>query len=134
MLAQAALRLRFADQPPDVLEKLRLANALAEYCIAPPAVRRSPPSGPTLPDQPPPQNGWGGGGAAASSGACGREQFMAALRKQDPLAHVGLELDEPLLDLAWQLLRWQPEERLSAEAALRHPALAPQSRELVRQE
>ena len=37
----------------------------------------------------------GEGGAAA----CGRAQFMAAVRRQDPLARLGLELDEALLDL-----------------------------------
>ena len=31
------------------------------------------------------------------------------------------------------LLRWQPDERISAEAALRHPALRAPSRELVPQ-
>ena len=34
--AEAALRIRFADQPPAVLRKLLLANALAEHCILPP--------------------------------------------------------------------------------------------------
>ena len=49
------------------------------------------------------------------------------------LKSLGLELDAPLLDLAWRLLRWQPDERISAEAALRHPALRAPSRELVPQ-
>ena len=45
------------------------------------------------------------GGAAAAEGAaateegaaaCGREQFMAAVRRQDPLRRLGLELDDAL--------------------------------------
>ena len=35
--AEAALRLRFAGEPPSVLRRLLLANALAEHCILPPA-------------------------------------------------------------------------------------------------
>ena len=31
---------------------------------------------------------------------------------------------EQLLDLAWRLLQWRPEARISAAAALRHPALS----------
>ena len=71
--------------------------------------------------------------AAAKEARCGRAQFEAAVRRQDPLKSLGLELDAPLLDLAWRLLRWQPDERISAEAALRHPALRAPSRELVPQ-
>ena len=171
--AEATLRMRFANQPAEVLERLRLANALAEFCIKPPS--SSPASAvaaaataATVADGAG-VHGLGHGtdgaqgagdgdgvgvsgagvgvGAAGGEGAkgqggggaaCGREQFIAALRKQDPLASLGLELDESLLDLAWRLLRWQPEQRMSAEEALRHPALAPvveaasEARELVR--
>ena len=31
---------------------------------------------------------------------------------------------QTLLDLAWRLLQWRPEARISAAAALRHPALS----------
>ena len=48
----------------------------------------------------------------------------AGVQRQDPLARLGLELDEQLLDLAWRLLQWRPEARISAAAALRHPALS----------
>ena len=40
--AEAKLRLRFPRQPAEVVERLRLANALAEYCIAPAAVVNVP--------------------------------------------------------------------------------------------
>ena len=143
--AEAKLRLRFADQRPEVLERLRLANALAEFCIAPPAVaRRHTPRG--APFKGEAEGAAPAGGAAAAGGAavegaeaegaaaageeeegaaaCGREQFLAAVRRQDPLARLGLELDEALLDLAWRLLQWRPEARISAAAALRHPALS----------
>ena len=141
--AEAKLRLRFADQRPEVLERLRLANALAEFCIAPPAVaRRHTPRGAPFKGEAgaAPAGGAAAGGAAvegaeaegaAAAGeeeegaaACGREQFLAAVRRQDPLARLGLELDEALLDLAWRLLQWRPEARISAAAALRHPALS----------
>ena len=62
--------------------------------------------------------------AGEGAAACGREEFLAAVRRQDPLARLGLELDEQLLDLAWRLLQWRPEARISAAAALRHPALS----------
>ena len=145
--AEAKLRLRFADQRPEVLERLRLANALAEFCIAPPAVaRRHTPRGAPFKGEAgaAPAGGTAEGAAvggaavegaepegAAAAGeeeegaaACGREQFLAAVRRQDPLARLGLELDEALLDLAWRLLQWRPEARISAAAALRHPALS----------
>jgi hypothetical protein len=152
--AEAKLRLRFADQRPEVLERLRLANALAEFCIAPPAVaRRHTPRGAPFKGEAEgaaaaggtakgAAGGWAAVGGAAAEGAaaegaaaaageeeegaaaCGREQFLAAVRRQDPLARLGLELDEALLDLAWRLLQWRPEARISAAAALRHPALS----------
>ena len=153
-----------------VLERLRLANALAEYCIAPPAVARRhgpsgvPPKGDAAAavaaaaaavaaamggsakgaaageDATDAADATDAGGAASEeegAAACGREQFVAAVRRQDPLARLGLELDEELLDLAWWLLQWRPEARISAAAALRHPALAgveaaATGRELVR--
>jgi hypothetical protein len=136
--AEAKLRLRFADQRPEVLERLRLANALAEFCIAPPAVaRRHTPRGAPFKGEAGAAPAGGAAvegteaeGAAAAgeeeegAAACGREQFLAAVRRQDPLARLGLELDEALLDLAWRLLQWRPEARISAAAALRHPALS----------
>ena len=141
--AEAKLRLRFADQRPEVLERLRLANALAEFCIAPPAVarRHTPRGAPFKGEAGAAAAGGAAAGGAAVEGteaegaaaageeeegaaACGREQFLAAVRRQDPLARLGLELDEALLDLAWRLLQWRPEARISAAAALRHPALS----------
>ena len=141
--AEAKLRLRFPDQRPEVLERLRLASALAEFCIAPPAVARRREEGAAKGAA---VEGEGAAEGAAAEGAaaegaaaegaaeaeeeeegaaaCGREQFLAAVRRQDPLARLGLELDEALLDLAWRLLQWRPEARISAAAALRHPALS----------
>ena len=56
---------------------------------------------------------------------CGRGQFIAAVSRADPFGRVPgvLPLDTELLDLAWQLLKWSPGERISAKEALRHPAL-----------
>ena len=54
--AEAALRVRFADQPPDLLAKLLLANAYAEHCILPPR------------DDSPAATGEGGDAAAATGG------------------------------------------------------------------
>ena len=137
--AEAKLRLRFPDQRPEVLERLRLASALAEFCIAPPAVARrreeGAAKGAAVEGEGAAAEGAAAEGAAAEgaaeaeeeeegAAACGREQFLAAVRRQDPLARLGLELDEALLDLAWRLLQWRPEARISAAAALRHPALS----------
>ena len=163
--AEAKLRLRFPDQRPEVLERLRLANALAEFCIAPPAVARRHAHAPrgaayereaegvaaaeaaaaeeaaaeeaAVRGEAAVEEGGAaeagaeagaeakaGAGAGEGAAACGREEFLAAVRRQDPLARLGLELDEQLLDLAWRLLQWRPEARISAAAALRHPALS----------
>ena len=43
--AEAALRLRFANQSPDVLRRLLHANALAEHCILPDRERQQSPPG-----------------------------------------------------------------------------------------
>lgn len=154
--AEAKLRIRFPDQRPEVLERLRIASALAEFCIVPPAVARRHAHAPRGASYEREAEGVAPaeeaaeeeaaeveaavreaaveeGGAAevkaeAEAGqgaaACGREEFLAAVRRQDPLARLGLELDEQLLDLAWRLLQWRPEARISAAAALRHPALS----------
>ena len=58
--------------------------------------------------------------------ACGKAEFVAAVTRSDPFGRaLRTPLDPELLDLAWQLLKWEPTERLSAADALRHPALAP---------
>lgn len=120
--AEAALRMRFADHPPTVLHRLLLANAYAEHCIFPPNDRPSEPS-----------DGARGGGSGVAR-ACDRSHFIAAVERADPFAKFAklgsgrrgpMSLETDLLDLAYQLLRWDPAERLTAAEALVHPALQP---------
>ena len=119
--AAALIELRFSDQPPEARRRLSLATALAEHCILPPAhlaLGSDAAAGSSAAAV-----GAAGGGAAAGA-RCDRSTFEAAVSRLDPLrGDGGLPLDAQLLDLAWQLLRWEPERRLSAHAALRHPAV-----------
>ena len=148
--AGALLRLRFADQPPPVLRRLLEANALAEHCILPPTADAFPAhfahAGAAEAEAAVGGGGGGGGNGAGGDGGddglaaaagpssplsapsvqlggCGKAEFIAAIRRADPLAQLGIPLDEGLLDLAWRLLRWLPSERLPAAEALLHPAL-----------
>jgi len=112
--AEAVLRLKYASQPPPVMRRLLIANALAEHCILPAAAAADP-------------------AAVARYGrkgtACGKAEFIEKVLQSDPLSRAGgaLSLAEAprlleLVDLAWHLLRWRPQDRLSATQALRHPA------------
>ena len=155
--AEAALRLKFGEQPPPVLRRLLLANAYAEHCILPP--REYPSRHPqtqrlgsdamgqaSKPDAEREMESGGatrGDGTGKSSGrgasrsnlghACGKAQFLSAVTRADPLSKLSngrrsgedLALDAELLDLAWQLLKWSPEDRVTAAEALQHPALQP---------
>lgn len=114
---------RYSEQPPHVLRRLRIANGLAEHCISPA------------------QGGREDHGTDSTAAlqlrrlahACGLPEFLAAIRKRDKLPELLAahgrkideegHLDEELLDLAWQLLRWHPSERISSRSALNHPAL-----------
>lgn len=100
--AQALLELKYASQPAHVLKRLRLVNALAEHCILPPESAVS--------------------GERRVGSHCSRDDFISAVSRVDPLRKLGTPLDPQLLDLAWELLRWQPSHRLSAQAVLLHPA------------
>jgi len=120
--AEAVLRLRYAQQPQSVMRRLVIANALAEHCILPAAAAAAPAA----------VARYGRKGAA-----CGKAEFVARVLASDPLRSMaGLSLDESprlleLVDLAWHLLRWQPEDRMSAARALRHPALLEIGSEIV---
>lgn len=113
--AEAVLRLRYAEQPEAVMRRLLAANALAEHCILP------------LAADPAAMARYRGHNGAP----CGKEAFVAHVLTSDPLRdsgrHGGALGTAPrlleLLDLAWELLRWRPEDRMSAEQALRHPSL-----------
>ena len=125
---------RFGDQPPHVMRRLRIANGLAEHGISPAqggrADRPSHAEGREEADEP--------RQLRRLAHSCGLSQFIAAVRKRDPLpemlgaqgrgVHEVCERDEQILDLAWRLLRWHPHERLSAAEALRHPALVVRER------
>ena len=113
--AEAVLRLRYVEQPEAVMRRLLAANALAEHCILP------------LAADPAAMARYRGHNGAP----CGKEAFVAHVLTSDPLRdsgrHGGALGTAPrlleLLDLAWELLRWRPEDRMSAEQALRHPSL-----------
>ena len=108
------------------LRRLRLANALSEYCVLPSpegADDGDGADGDVYGDGGDGGGDGGGGAAGAAPPSCGRETFDAAVRRLDPLAPSGARLDPDLLDLAWRLLRWTPSERLTAADALHHPAL-----------
>ena len=148
--AEASLRIRFGDQPDAVLRRLLLANALAEHCILPPAHAEQADADPdagvvetaaavaaavateeTRSNNKGEAEGTSGAhralpglGGAPPAARCGKETFLAAIARSDSFAKYGLPLDAELLDLAWRLLKWEPSERMSAEEALNHPALA----------
>ena len=112
--AEAIVRLRFSSQPPAVLQRLLTANALAEHCILPPSytqpgvvdARSTASASPTMLHE------------------CTKAHFAAAVSRTDRLSKLGgAPLDANLVDLAYQLLKWDPDARLSAEKALLHPAL-----------
>lgn len=110
--AEAVLRLKYSSQPPAVMSRLLAANALAEHCILPAAAASDPAA----------VSRYGRKGAA-----CSKAEFVSRVLASDPLREILSLAEAPrlleLIDLAWLLLRWRPEERLSASQALLHPAL-----------
>lgn len=53
--------------------------------------------------------------------SCTINDFKRALHARDPLG-IGFDAsDDSLLHLIWQLLAWDPKDRMTASAALRHP-------------
>lgn len=57
--------------------------------------------------------------SAMTKKSCTLDDFHRALRARDPLG-LGFN-DDTLLHLIWQLLAWDPNERITASDALRHP-------------
>lgn len=116
--AEAVLRLRYVEQPKAVMRRLLAANALAEHCILPLAAAADPAAMARY--------------RGHNGAPCGKEAFVEHVLASDPLRdsgrHGGALRTAPrlleLLDLAWELLRWRPEDRMSAEHALRHPSVS----------
>jgi serine/threonine protein kinase len=52
--------------------------------------------------------------------SCTLQDFHRALRARDPLG-LGFSGNDLLLHLIWQLLAWDPDERMTPEEALNHP-------------
>jgi serine/threonine protein phosphatase PrpC len=53
--------------------------------------------------------------------SCTLQDFHRALRARDPLGWGFESSDDTLLHLIWQLLAWDPNERITASQALNHP-------------
>lgn len=58
--------------------------------------------------------------SAMTKQTCTLNDFHRALRARDPLGW-GFEASDSLLHLIWQLLAWDPKERMTTAQALRHP-------------
>lgn len=125
--AEAVLRLRFASSEPTVLRRLLIANALAEHCIVPPRAEPTQAHGGTADastndaSSPPPRPS---SSALPTTQECSKAHFAAAVSRTDPLGELGgAPLDMGLVDLAYEMLKWDPDKRMSAAAALQHPAM-----------
>lgn len=58
--------------------------------------------------------------SAMTKQSCTLDDFHRALRARDPLGW-GFESSDTLLHLIWQLLAWDPKERMTSSDALQHP-------------
>ncbi|KAG8470816.1 hypothetical protein KFE25_009237 [Diacronema lutheri] len=94
----AIIAIALGDAPPAVQRRAALAHAWGRLGILSPASRR---------------------GASDAEREAARSSFIAAVRERDPLP--AFAISERALDLAFQLLQWEPTRRIAAEDALAHP-------------
>ncbi|KAJ1632791.1 kinase-like domain-containing protein [Pavlovales sp. CCMP2436] len=94
----AIIALALGDASAAVQRRAALAHAWERLGILTPASRR---------------------GATAAEREAARASFVAAVRKRDPLP--AFAIPERALDLAWNLLQWEPLRRIRARDALGHP-------------
>jgi protein phosphatase 1L len=97
------------------IEKAMYLAALSQFCIYNPSQKR--PNWPLRDGDPLHKS-------AMTKHSCTLHDFHRALRARDPLGW-GFEANDSLLHLIWQLLAWNPEDRISATEALRHPYFSP---------
>jgi serine/threonine protein kinase len=99
----------------DISHALYLA-ALSQFCIYVPTNNNS-----TQASSWPLRNGDPLHETAMAKDSCTLRDFHKALRARDPLG-IGFDSStDLLLHLVWQLLAWDPNERMTAEEALQHP-------------
>ncbi|KAL3908560.1 MAG: hypothetical protein SGILL_008436, partial [Bacillariaceae sp.] len=98
----------------EITHALYLA-ALSQFCIYVPSYNASKPQSWPLRDGDPLHR------IAMAKESCTLHDFHRALRARDPLG-IGFDSSaDLLLHLVWQLLAWDPNERMTAEEALQHP-------------
>lgn len=104
-----AHKLQKAGASPAEIEKAMYLAALSQYCIFNPSQDHWP-----LRSGDPLHN------ISMTKASCTLHDFKQALRARDPLG-LGFESVDQLLHLIWQLLTFDPENRMSASEALQHP-------------
>lgn len=93
----AIIALALGDAPPAVQRRAALAHAWGRLGILSPASRH---------------------GSSEAEREAARASFIAAVRARDPLP--AFAIPERALDLAFQLLQWEPSRRIAAADALNH--------------
>lgn len=93
------------------IERAMYLAALSQFCIYNPANETKP--------EWPLRHGDPLHGYLMTKASCTLHDFQRALRARDPLGW-GFD-DYALLHLIWQLLAWDPKERMSSAQALQHP-------------
>lgn len=107
---RAIIGLTLGNEPASVQRKAALAHAWERFGIFhQPAERSARPHGDAVGAEP----------DSEGTRQEARAAFFSAVKQLNPLP--SFALPEAGIDLAWQLLQWDPSDRLSAAAALRHP-------------
>jgi serine/threonine protein phosphatase PrpC len=113
--AVLSLRMQKEGATPEEIQRAMYLAALSQFCIYNPSLEKRQDW--PLRDGDPLQK------TAMVKRSCTLNDFHKALRARDPL---GLGFDssaDSLLLFIWQLLSWDPEERMTPTEALRHPYL-----------
>jgi serine/threonine protein phosphatase PrpC len=98
---------------PKEIERAMYLAALSHFCIYNPSESNKP-GWPLRSGDPLHQS-------AMTKQSCTMHDFHRALRARDPLGWGFESSDDTLLHLIWQLLTWDPQQRMTASEALKHP-------------
>jgi serine/threonine protein phosphatase PrpC len=98
---------------PKEIERAMYLAALSHFCIYNPSESNKP-GWPLRSGDPLHQS-------AMTKQSCTMHDFHRALRARDPLGWGFESSDDTLLHLIWQLLAWDPLQRMTASEALKHP-------------